>query len=361
MKNSLSKLTLLFTFVICVALAPGCGARPAESSLENQVEQGASSRQSGPVEMEQEKTSSYTDIAMWAYWAEGEDKEVDCFLVCPTVFFGKDGVYNMALDDEKTLQSFVGALNMEMGIYEESCRMFAPFYRQAGMNVFTLEDAQAQPYFELAYQDVKSAFLAYLEQENAGRPIVLAGFSQGADMCLRLMKDVFSDETLREQLVACYAIGWRVTQQDLEAFPHLAVAQAEADTGVIISFNSESKAVTSSLMVPEQTLGINPLNWRTDSTYADPAQNKGACFTNYDGKVVREAPGLTGAYLDSKRGTLKVDDSITPEEYPPGLDLFPKGVYHLYDYQFFYRNLQENVAKRTAAYLELEQPSAKAA
>ena len=33
----------------------------------------------------------------------------------------------------------------------------------------------------LAYQDVSDAFKYYLENENNGRPIILAGFSQGSD------------------------------------------------------------------------------------------------------------------------------------------------------------------------------------
>ena len=50
------------------------------------------------------------------------------------------------------------------------------------------------------------------------------------------------------------------------------------------------------------------------------------------------------------RGTLKVPD-VDPETYVPGLPLFASGVYHVYDYQFFYRNLQENVALRLDNYL----------
>jgi hypothetical protein len=50
---------------------------------------------------------------------------------------------------------------------------------------------------------------------------------------------------------------------------------------------------------------------------------------------------------------LKVTD-VTSEEYPPVLSIFESGVYHLYDYQFFYRNLQENVSARVANYLELK-------
>lgn len=107
-------------------------------------------------------------------------------------------------------------------------------------------------------------------------------------------------------------------------------------------------------MIPEgtKTNAINPLNWKTDSTPADKTLNKGACFTDYDGKITKEVANLTGAYIDSSRGALKVTD-INPEDYPPGLDIFEDGIYHLYDYQFFYRNLQENVAVRIDAYLAL--------
>ena len=48
---------------------------------------------------------------------------------------------------------------------------------------------------------------------------------------------------------------------------------------------------------------------------------------------------------------MKVTD-VTPEDYPPVLPSFSGGVYHLYDYQFFYRNLQGNVSVRLDAYLK---------
>ena len=110
--------------------------------------------------------------------------------------------------------------------------------------------------------------------------------------------------------------------------------------------------MTDSLMIPAgtRTLAINPLNWKTDGTPAGKEENLGACFTDYSGKIITELPQLTGAYIDAQRGALKVTD-VTPEEYPAGLSLFADGVYHLYDYQFFYRNLQENVGVRLEAYL----------
>ena len=68
------------------------------------------------------------------------------------------------------------------------------------------------------------------------------------------------------------------------------------------------------------------------------------------GEIESEIPQLCGAYIDPVRGALKVTD-VTPEQYPAGLDIFEDGIYHLYDYQFFYRNLQQNVADRLEAYL----------
>ena len=114
----------------------------------------------------------------------------------------------------------------------------------------------------------------------------------------------------------------------------------------------EAEDIGDSLLIPEgtRTLAINPLNWKTDGTPAGKEENLGACFTNYDGEIETEIPELTGAYIDQERGALKVPD-VSPEDYPAGLSIFQDGVYHLYDYQFFYRNLQENVGVRLAAYL----------
>ena len=100
----------------------------------------------------------------WAYYALGEDKAADLFLICPTVDMRDE--YNMRMDDEKTRASFLGALNMERGIYEESTRMFAPYYRQAAMKVYSLTPEEWEPYMELAYRDISAALgveLAYVE------------------------------------------------------------------------------------------------------------------------------------------------------------------------------------------------------
>lgn len=286
----------------------------------------------------------------WAYLGAGTDKPADVFLLCPTVHLGEGGLRNMPLDDGEARRRFVGALNMERGIYEDVCLLYAPFYRQATLGVYDLPEAEAEEAFALAYADVRAAFLHYLENLNRGRPIVLAGFSQGSDMCIRLLRELAGDPALSERLVAAYAVGWRVTDEDLANWPLLRMARGEDDTGVIVSFNTESPETAWSVLVPKRTHGINPLNWRTDSRPAGRDLNLGACFTDYSGNIVREVPHFTGAYLDARRGTLKTLD-VSADDYPPVLPIFADGIFHLYDYQFFYRNLQANVARRVEAYL----------
>ncbi len=329
--------------LLLVLALPGCGGKAQEKGKAHTTGAG----------------TDYAVAANWAYYGIGEDKEVDLFLICPAVDMKAEN--NMALDDEETKANFVGALNMERGIYEDSARMFAPYYRQAAMQVYGLEPEAREPYLELAYEDVSSAFSYYLEHENQGRPIVLAGFSQGADMCYRLLAEYFGDEVLYERLVAVYAIGWPVTEDMVEKYPQIRPAQSAEDFGVVISFDCEAPEVEETFINPagQKALSINPLNWKTDGTAADRSENLGACFTDYSGNITREEAELCGCYIDEQRGVLKVTD-VQASDYPAVVPGLPKGGYHVYDYQFFYRNLQENVKLRAERYMleKTEQPAA---
>lgn len=333
---------LCLTLALLLTLLAGCQGEAEQSTGETPQDTTQAATDTVPVD--------YSDSANWAYYAEGAGKVVDVFLICPTVDMGDDGNYNMSLEDTETKSAFVGALNMERGIYEDTATLYAPYYRQVTFPVYSMTAEEQEAYLDLAYQDVSDAFTYYMSEVNDGRPLILAGFSQGSQMLLRLLEDYFDEASYQDLLVAAYCIGWPVTEEDLNQYPHLQMAQGEDDTGVIISFNTEAEGITESLVVPAgtQALAINPLNWKTDSTPADKSLNQGACFTNYDGEIETEVPQFTGAYLDPDRGTLRVTD-VDPAAYSNSL--FPDGVYHLYDYQFFYRNLQENVAVRTAAYL----------
>lgn len=298
----------------------------------------------------QQEALDYSKLENWAYYGIG-DKNVNLFIICPTVDMGKDNNFNMSISDEKTKANFIGALNMEKGIYEDSCSLYAPYYRQATFPVYSLTTKDSSQYFEIAYTDVKAAF-EFFADKTGDTPFVLAGFSQGSDMIIRLMKDLFKNKKYQNRLIASYAIGWRITDSDLKECPWLKMAQSENDTGVIISFNSEAENISDSLTVPAncKTYSINPLNWKTDNTLAPLSLNNGACFTDYSGTVRKEISNFCSAYLDKTRGTLKLPD-VNPQDYLNSL--FPDGVYHLYDYQFFFRNLQNNVETRVKAFSKL--------
>lgn len=220
------------------------------------------------------------------------------------------------------------------------------------MKIYSMTPDEREPYLLYAYDDIVAAFEYYLENENNGRPIVLAGFSQGADMCYRLLEDYFGDEDLQEKLVAVYAIGWPCTEEMVREFPQIKPASSETDTGVVISFDCEAPDVTDTFITPQGTRAytINPLNWMTDSTPADKSLNIGACFTDYDGNITKEVEGLCGCYIDEDRGIIKVPD-VDPADYPAIVPGLPEGAYHIYDYQFFFRNLEKNVGKRVESFM----------
>ena len=302
---------------------------------------------------EEPAAPDYGDGLCWAYReSEASDKPVDVFFVTPTVYGGKEGSYSMPLDSVKHRVKFVSAADMEKGIYDDSARFFAPYYRQYGMTVGQLSREERERLENLAFSDLKAAFETYMAEDNGGRPILLAGFSQGAQHAIRLVKECFETPERQAQLVACYAVGWPITQEELDTYPWLRRAEREDDVGVVISFDCEAENITGSVIIPEgvRSLSINPLNWKTDGTPAGKELNLGACFPDIDGNIKEEIPAFTGAYIDDVRGALKVTDA-TAEEYPANLFFLEDGMFHIYDYQFFYRNLEKNVQTRIDAFL----------
>ncbi len=353
------KKPICLLLAVCIVLTlAACGKKPAQEETAPEAtaqpstasEPAPETAQPSAAEEPPQDALDYGDPDNWAYFEPNEDHEVDVFLICPTVDMNDET--NMSLDDEATRANFLGALNMERDIYAGSARLFAPYYRQAAMQVYSFDREDWEPYMSLAYSDISSAFAWYLTNENEGRPIILAGFSQGADMCYRLLEEYFGDEELYGQLVAVYAIGWPCTEEMTESFPQIRPARAADDIGVVVSFDCEAPELAESFINPagQRAFAINPLNWMTDATPADRSENPGACFTDYSGGIHTELPGLCGCYLDPERGVVKVTD-LSADDYPALVPGLPEGSYHVYDYQFFFRSLQQNVAERVEAYL----------
>ncbi len=295
------------------------------------------------------KKNKYEDLDNWVFFADGKENEADVFVVAPTVDKGEDGRTNADINDDNYRSRLVSGLNTQKTLYNSLCTVYAPYYSQATFyDYFNMTAEERQPYIENAYADVKEAFEYYLKISK-DKPIILFGYSQGGEMIVRLLEDFFVKGKNKNRLVAAYAIGYCLTDEELKANPGLKLAESADDTGVIISYEVESEGVTESVIVPKgmKMNSINPLTWSRDNEFADKTLNKGACFMDKEGNISSEIPNITGAYIDENRGTLIATD-IVPSDYSN--KYFPDGVLHLNDLYFFYRNLQENIKTRLEAF-----------
>jgi hypothetical protein len=83
--------------------------------------------------------------------------------------------------------------------------VWAPKYRQASLYAYRLtlrEDAREARLF--AYADVARAYRAFLATAPKGRPLILAGVGQGAQIVERLARESAADPSLRLRIAAVY-------------------------------------------------------------------------------------------------------------------------------------------------------------
>ena len=303
----------------------------------------------------------YSKGENWVTKPEKIDKAVDVFYVHPTIYSGKKSP-NMDIADKK-LRAFAKGLTVaQAGVYSGSANMFAPFYRQqsgAVQDEFTARGGTnmfIDPSFKFGARDVEAAFDYYMKHFNNGRPFILAGHSQGTMTLINLMRKRFNSPELQKKLVAAYLIGYSVTKDDFKKYPWMKRAQGADDTGVVITYNTEGTGSKGSPVYLKGAVAINPLNWKNDSTPATRKQHLGACFFNdAKGKLVEKIDHFAAAHVDTEKGVLVITDMKKPSS--PEIDLvhlgrYPAGVYHRYDYAFWFNNLKANVEQRIRAYLQ---------
>lgn len=299
----------------------------------------------------------YNNINNWAFFPQGKNTGIDVFYVAPTLFRGDYIEHNVDVEDSTTRAEFEIAINRVRGVFDYGDNFYSPYYRQAAPNsiinrgpLATPDQSWDEEAFEIAYEDVYQAFKKYTKSSD--RPFVLAGFSQGSEHIIRLIKEEFDDPKLQKRHIATYAIGWRLLQEEVNEYAWLNNAKKEDDLGVIISYNSETEGIDSSFFVPTTTLSINPLTWTTSTEYASNGYHLGAVFIDDHGEIEEEIPLFCGTQIAPERGTLVLPD-LYAEDYPPVLGNLPSGIYHVYEYAFFYNNLKENVETRIKKYKEV--------
>lgn len=288
----------------------------------------------------------YEDCYNWASLPSSIEKEVDVFFVYPTIF-GGTGEMNMDITDDNLRIRVQTTLLKQASVFNKDCNVYAPFYRQMAFDGLSMDEEIRNKYFVVGLNDVKQAFTYYINNLNNGRPFILAGHSQGSEVLINLMKDIFNDSELMDKLVAAYIIGFSVTNDDLAQYKWLKIAESADEIGAIITYNTQSVNATGSPVLLANANCVNPLNWLTTSEYAPKEKNLGAVFFKENGEIDSNVSHFTDAWID-ENGALVAGNADVEVYSSPS---FPKGVYHRYDYSFFYNNLIENVAVRIESYL----------
>ena len=289
------------------------------------------------------KDLDYSSPHNWVILENSKKCDVDVFYVLPTIFSDKN-IKNMRWHDSPGLQKKARMIaRQNTGIFAEYGRIFAPYYRQAefklALRELTLPPAERR-FSNRGFIDVKNAFRYYLKHHNKGRPFILFGFSQGAMALLEVMKTELADPKINDRLVAAYLIGYPAMPKTFPEYPHLRTAQKADDTGCIISYNSQAPGNVKSLFTgSDKYYCINPVNWRTDGKLATAAQHRGSRFFDFKSGKVSDCKNFVTAQIDTKTGALIV---IPQKEGKYDSRALGKGVFHMYDLQFFHHDLKEN-------------------
>ena len=344
-KNSVFIL-ILFITVTGLVFTGGCMGE--DTSVQQNEPTQAQTPAVTPEETVSASGVNYADTTNWLS-LPATDKEVDVFYVYPTVSANVTGSMDITDDEDRALAQ--GILASQASVFESDANVFAPYYRQMTTNVDMSQGGLATDTkeFKQGAVDVQDAFNYYIDNLNEGRPFIIAGHSQGTMALIELIKNRFGDdEALRSRMVAAYLIGYTVTDDDL-AKAGLTAAEGANDTGVVVTYNTQSTTSAGGPMLMEGAHCINPLNWKTDDTYAPASENIAARF--YDdatGEFQREVANYSDAQIDLE--TMALTTTI-PEGEVLDIGPYDEGVYHRYDYAFWYRNLEENVGDRISAYL----------
>jgi hypothetical protein len=124
-----------------------------------------------------------------------------------------------------------------------------------------LDRSAADKAFDLAYEDIKTAFEFYLKNHSHGRPIIIASHGQGTLHAGRLLKKFFENKPLQKKLVCAYIIGLPVF---INYFKELEPCKDSTETGCFISWRTFKEEFVSEFVRNEKkSLCNKPFNMAT--------------------------------------------------------------------------------------------------
>jgi len=326
---------------------------------------------------------------------------VDVFYVHPTTAWtvhGHSGTGNVGIDAAK--QMTMHTVGGHASAFSSVGRIFAPKYRQAKLDNFRTwsGDPHEDPHcaaFDLAYSDVRAAFVEYVKtwSEGGTRGLILASHSQGSMHLTRLLRELrdghakgmYADEhvpfdaaeegalalchrVLREQLVCAYLIGWQLGRDTFESLPlgeradqtdcfvtYCTLADAEgggASPALTLagggSYHAEEGTWCSRTWHTATPVSVNPVTWTTQDEWVDEIVQLGSVGPATPPYVVYPGSVATRAGND---GMLRVRFKAWSDGWSPASSFNnPPGDYHVSDYSLFWADIRANAEVRVAAW-----------
>jgi len=344
----------LVAIVSMVGLMAGCGSSSKTGK--------SSTPSSTPSSTSQ--TPDYSKSANWLSLpsAKAAKKKVDVFFLYPTVYEQSSPSAPMvcAINNPQMQSGAKAAFSRDATVFTPLANIYAPYYQQAAIAVLTLPlDQQQSIVGGVPTSDSVAAFDYYIKHYNKGRPFILAAHSQGSNIMINLMAQYMKkNPKVYKRMIAAYVPGYSITPQYLSQNPELKFAEGPDDTGVIVSYNTTSPApqVADPVVLPGAMV-INPITWTKSEALATAAQNLGGIAVGGDGYPVMDAQGnpqkvlnYADAQINTAKGTL-ICSTANPSQLAPGNQLVAAGIYHTFDYPFYYFDLRANAANRIARYL----------
>ena len=297
--------------------------------------------------------TDYSQSSNWLTMDTSGSLPVDVFYLYPTSWQKgpNDGNY-CAVDNVSMIKGAIGAFGRQATAFLPVGNIYAPYYRQADAT-YTLSMPKISDQDEavkiIPAADGVAAFNYYLAHYNKGRPFILAGHSQGSNVLLYVLSSIKDQPKVLGRMVAAYVIGFSVTKDYLAQNTSLKFATGPDDTGVIVSYNTEAEGVTSSPVVRPGAIAINPISWALTEAEAPKEDNAGSIrlisAVSCDLTPVKD---LASAQVDTTRGVVVCKSVDVSKFSNPAL---PKGVYHTYDYPFYFYNIRANAQNRVEKYL----------
>eukprot|EP00041_Stephanoeca_diplocostata_P040368 m.1639270 g.1639270 ORF g.1639270 m.1639270 type:complete len:440 (-) comp34201_c0_seq1:482-1801(-) len=336
-----------------------------------------------------------------------EDRLVDCFYVHPTSYYGY--CWNEPLPYEPAdEQTHFWHLAGQASAFNATCRIWAPWYRQATLCSFFIDRDNGCKALELAYGDILNAFREFLRRIGPNKPFVLAGHSQGSTHLIRLVQEEIDDcKSISQRLIAWYNIGMHLPLKLVNGLENIHESTSAVDTECVVGWDILSESASLALLgnpqhpgtwykgrgfvrnaTEEPTLQTNPMTWQ-------PSQSGGRTYGRhheYVGGLVymttvgpqvpakrflQDAPvGIKHVFGLRALQPMSTDCSDAPtdvradrfwcESRPrflavPSLEqsrlgplgaLMKRGQYHCADFSLFYFNIRANVRARVDAYLK---------